>query len=93
MQHPWATNAATRLQEFIYRKPEHINDIEMLVEAARRLKNDPYNLWTSRDSTGEWHCVIGPSVVAPNYLLGMSYLIRDDWHQVDVISFYGWLAC
>lgn len=90
MPRPWATNAGARIREFIERRPDHIADIEKMVEVAQRLGIDPYDIRVERDSANEWHCVIGPSEVDPNYILGVSYLISNDRREVNVISFYGW---
>jgi len=87
VSHPWRTNAHARIAAFARQRDLAEADIEELLQFARRVEIDPWDVKADRDKTGEFYCRIGRSATRPGRDLAAGYHIDEAHRTVEVISF------
>ena len=84
---PWKTNAYSRIKTLVDQKHLSGADVDLLLDFARRLTIDPYDVVADRDQVGEFYCKLGSSSTDPSAAFAVGYRIDDSHRTVEVISF------
>ena len=83
----WKTNAYSRIKTLVDRQRLSGADMDLLLDFARQLTMDPYDVIAERDQAGEFYCMLGPSSTYPGTALVAGYRIDDSHCTVEVISY------
>lgn len=84
---PWKTNAYSRIKTLVDQKHFSGADIDLLLDFARQLTIDPYDVFADRDQAGEFYCILGSSRTYRGTALAVGYRIDDAYRTVEVISY------